>query len=132
MTVPRDAYTGAAWLSSARVVRCPVKSGNERNPRRMLQVSYGTAGIKPEEGEDDVKSAWPLCPGLHTRYNGRYNRSQSREVEPIPKADLSSDCRLQLACMKSELLVTARQHSAVNTFPGLVHTARHVMGAGNT
>ena len=47
------------------------------------------------------------------------------------KADLSSDCRLQLACMKSELLVTAYQHGAVNTFPGLVHTARHVMGAGH-
>ncbi len=52
-------------------------------------------------------------------------------ANPI-KAGLSSDCRLQLACMKSELLVTARQHSAVNTFPGLVHTARHVMEAGNT
>ena len=46
------------------------------------------------------------------------------------KAVLSSDCRLQLACMKSELLVTANQHVAVNTFPGLVHTARHVMGVG--
>ena len=76
----------------------------------MLHVSYGTAGIKPEEGGDDVKSAWPLYPGLHTRYNGRYNGSQSREVEPIPKTGLSSDCRLQLACMKSELLVNARQH----------------------
>ena len=90
-------------------MRCPVKSGNERNPRHMLQVSYGTADIKSEEGGDDVKSAWPLCPGLHTRYNGRYNRLQSRKVEPILKAGLSSDCRLQLACMKSELLVTARQ-----------------------
>ena len=48
------------------------------------------------------------------------------------KAGLSSDCRLQLACMKSELLVTAGQHTAVNTFPGLVHTARHTMEAGNT
>ena len=48
------------------------------------------------------------------------------------KVGLSSDCRLQLACMKSELLVNARQHSALNTFPGLVHTARHVMEAGNT
>ncbi len=47
------------------------------------------------------------------------------------KAGLSSDCRLQLACMKSELLVNARQHSALNTFPGLVHTARHVMEVGN-
>ena len=41
------------------------------------------------------------------------------------KAGLSSDCRLQLACMKAESLVTAGQHTAVNTFPGLVHTARH-------
>ena len=48
------------------------------------------------------------------------------------KAGLSSDCRLQLACMKSELLVNANQHVALNTFPGLVHTARHVMGVGNT
>ena len=41
------------------------------------------------------------------------------------KATLSSDCRLQLACMKSESLVNADQHAALNTFPGLVHTARH-------
>lgn len=48
------------------------------------------------------------------------------------KAGLSSDCRLQLACMKSESLVIADQHAAVNTFPGLVHTARHTTKAGNT
>ena len=48
------------------------------------------------------------------------------------KAGLSSDCRLQPACMKSESLVIAHQHGAVNTFPGLVHTARHTMGVGNT
>ncbi len=75
----------------------------------MLHVSYGTAGIKPEEGEDDVKSAWPLYPGLHTRYNGRYNGLLSREVEPIPKTGLSSDRRLKLAYVKVELLVNARQ-----------------------
>ena len=40
--------------------------------------------------------------------------------------------RLQLACMKSELLVIADQHAAVNTFPGLVHTARQTMRVGNT
>jgi hypothetical protein len=50
--------TDAAWLSSARAVRCWVKSRNERNPRRQLDVSGATAGRKPEEGEDDVKSAW--------------------------------------------------------------------------
>jgi hypothetical protein len=48
------------------------------------------------------------------------------------KPGLSSDRRLQLACVKPELLVTAGQHTAVNTFPGLVHTARHTMEAGNT
>ncbi len=48
------------------------------------------------------------------------------------KTILSSDCRLKLACMKLELLVTACQHSAVNTFSGFVHTARHVMKVGNT
>ena len=41
------------------------------------------------------------------------------------KADRSPDCSLQLDCMKSESLVIADQHVAVNTFPGLVHTARH-------
>ena len=47
------------------------------------------------------------------------------------KAGLSSDWRLQFASMKSESLVIADQHAAVNTFPGLVHTARHTMGAGH-
>ena len=57
---------------------------------------------------------------------------QSREVEQIPKNSLSSDCRLQLAYMKSELLVIVGQHTTVNTFPGLVHTARQTMRVGNT
>ena len=77
--------TGAAWLSSARVVRCWVKSRNERNPCRVLYVSHETAGVKPEEGGDDVKSACPSYPGLHTRYNGRDNRQPSREAELILK-----------------------------------------------
>ena len=44
------------------------------------------------------------------------------------KTVLSSDCSLQLDYMKLESLVIADQHAAVNTFPGLVHTARHTMG----
>ena len=47
------------------------------------------------------------------------------------KTGLSSDCSLQLDYMKSESLVIADQHAAVNTFPGLVHTARHAMEAGS-
>ena len=57
---------------------------------------------------------------------------QTRESERTVKPVVSSDRRLQLACMKLELLVTAGQHTAVNMFPGLVHTARHVMKADNT
>ena len=56
---------------------------------------------------------------------------QSRKGERTAKPILSSDRRLQLACVKSESLVNADQHAALNTFPGLVHTARHVMGAGH-
>ena len=48
------------------------------------------------------------------------------------KAVLSSDRSLQLDCVKLELLVTAGQHTAVNTFSGLVHTARQVTKANNT
>ena len=83
-----------------------------------------------EEGGDDVKSSCPLCPGLHTCYNGRNREKRDREVEQNSKTDPSSDCRLQLACMKLELLVIADQHAAVNAFPGLVHTARHTMEVG--
>jgi hypothetical protein len=57
--------------------------------------------------------------------------SQLARVSQSHKPRLSSDCRLQLACMKEESLVIAGQHTAVNTFPGLVHTARHTMGVGH-
>ena len=52
-----------------------------------------------------------------------------RRSEP-QKSRLSSDCSLQLDYMKLESLVIANQNVAVNTFPGLVHTARHTMGDG--
>ena len=48
------------------------------------------------------------------------------------KTGLSSDCSLQLDCMKAESLVSADQQAALNTFPGLVHTARQAMEAGGT
>ena len=55
--------------------------------------------------------------GTEGRKSARRSQSQ--------KAGLSSDCRLQFACMKVESLVIPDQHAGVNTFPGLVHTARH-------
>ncbi len=96
-------HTGAAWLSSARVVRCWVKSRNERNPYCLLltgkaEYSAGTADNKSEEGGDDVKSSWPLCPRLHTCYNGRYKVLQNGNVAQIAKSrsqfGLKSETRL--------------------------------------
>ncbi len=54
--------------------------------------------------------------------------SELAKVSKSHKADLSPDWSLQLDSMKSESLVIANQNVAVNTFPGLVHTARHTMG----
>ena len=58
---------------------------------------------------------------------GGTDRSELVRVSESEKTVLSSDCSLQLDCMKSESLVIANQHVAVNTFSGLVHTARHTM-----
>ncbi len=98
-------HTGVAWPSSARVVRCWVKSRNERNPHSYLPTGNAgnyeeTASDKLEEGGDDVGSSWPLQVGLHACYNGRYKEQQYSDVEQILKSYLSSDCTLQLECMK--------------------------------
>ena len=113
-------------------MRCWVKSRNERNPYPLLlrkEVSEETAGDELEEGGDDVKSSWPLCPGQHTCYNGEYRGARDREVEPIPKIRRSWDRSLQLDSVNVESLVIVDQHATVNTFPGLVHTARHTTKA---
>ena len=77
----------------------------------MLHVSHETAGRKPEEGGDDVKSAWPLYPGLHTRYNGRYNGKPSREAERILKS--RPQFRLQAATRLHEDGVASKRRSAI-------------------
>ena len=76
----------------------------------------------------------------HALYDLGYTRatmagtvgSKTAMLSETQKACPSSDCTLQLECMKLELLVIADQNAAVNAFPGLVHTARHTMGVDNT
>ncbi len=74
----------------------------------------------------------PYIPG-YTRATmaGTTSRNTTRWSQSL-KTGLSSDCSLQLDCMKSESLVIVDQHATVNTFPGLVHTARHAMEVGST
>ncbi len=126
MGASSDWVTGGAWLSSARVVRCWVKSRNERNPCSMLPArsfggggdSWETAGVNSEEGGDDVKSSCPLCLGLQTCYNGRYRGLLTVRWSESLKAGLSSDWGLQLDPMKSESLVIADQQRCGEYVPG--------------
>ena len=118
-----DLCEGAAWLSSARAVRCRLKCHNERNPRGQLlagdaEDSGQTAIVRCEEGGDDVKSARPLRPGLHTCYNGGYRRQLPGDGMPIPKTSLSSDWSLQPDSTKLDSLVIAHQPRRGEYVPG--------------
>ena len=70
-----------------------------------------TAGDKPEEGEDDVKSACPLRPGLHTCYNGRDKELQPREGKPTSKT--RSQFGLQAATRLHEVGIASKRRSAI-------------------
>ena len=74
--------------------------------------------------------------GLYVQGYTRATMAGTKGCQPArgsqsQKAGRSPDRSLQLDCVKSESLVIADQNVAVNTFPGLVHTARHTMGAGS-
>ena len=119
----RGLYRGAAWLSSARAVRCRLKCHNERNPCRQLPSgkagdSDETATARCEEGGDDVKSARPLRPGRHTCYNGGYRGGPYSDVEQISKTHLSSDRSLQPDSVKLDSLVIAHQPWRGEYVPG--------------
>ena len=127
--------TGGAWLSSARVVRCWVKSRNERNPYGQLLRKSTLAGLPLTKRRKVGTTS-----NHHAPYDLGYTRTTMAQTKGSNTARWSkphkrrpsSDCRLQPACMKLELLVIADQHAAVNTFPGFVHTARQTMKVGNT
>ena len=102
-------------MSSARVVRCWVKSRNERNPYRPLLTSKvedsdETAGDNSEEGGDDVKSSCPLRPGLHTCYNGYNKEKRDRKVEQ--NSEKYSQFRLWAATRPHEVGVASNRGSA--------------------
>ena len=120
---PQGICEGAAWLSSARAVRCRLKCHNERNPCCQLltgsaEDSDKTAIVRCEEGGDDVKSARPLRPGLHTCYNGMYRKQGVCKYARIPKTCLSSDWGLQPDPTKLDSLVIAHQPWRGEYVPG--------------
>ena len=102
-------------MSSARVVRCWVKSRNERNPYDQLltgsaEDSDETAGDNSEEGGDDVKSSCSLCPGLQTCYNGQNKGKRSGNTERNSKT--WSQFRLWAATRPHEDGVASNPESA--------------------
>ncbi len=90
----------------------------------LVGDSRETAGVKPEEVGTTSSHHAPYALGC-TRATMAGTEGCTPRGERIPESRPSSDRRLQPACVKPELLVIADQHAAVNTFPGLVHTARH-------
>ena len=122
-------------MSSARVVRCWVKSRNERNPCVQL-LRKRTLDRLPLTKRRKVGTTSnhhaPYAPGYTRTTMVETKGSEAARRSKPHKSHLSSDCRLQPACTKLELLVIADQHAAVNTFPGFVHTARQTMKVGNT
>ena len=111
---PKGPMTGGAWLSSARVVRCWVKSRNERNPCPMLPaVRPGThrrlPGITRRKVGTTSSHHAPYAQGCtHATMAGTTGCDPAKVSESL-KAGLSSDWSLQLDSMKSESLVIANQ-----------------------
>ncbi len=115
--------TGAAWLSSARVVRCWVKSRNERNPYSMLPAARpGTHRGLPVINRRKVGTT----SSHHGPYVWGYTRATMADtkgcelarVSQSQKVGPSSDCSLQLDCMKAESLVIVDQLRHGEYVPG--------------
>src|ERR1035438_4865340 len=97
--------------TEAKHHRSPATSATlVRSYHHSVGDSAKTAGDKPEEGGDDVKSSWPLCPGLHTCYNGRYKPLQASDGKPIGKS--RSQFGLQAATRLHEAGIASNRGSA--------------------
>ncbi len=90
----------SAVTSATLALSCYINGGH----------SKGTAGDESEEGGDDVKSSWSLCPGLHTCYNAGYRGKRSREMEQIPENP--AQFRLQAATRLHEAGIASNRGSA--------------------
>ena len=102
--------TGAAWLSSARAVGCSLQWGNERNPCRMLNCSYGTPRfyIGGKRGRRQVSMALMSRATHMLQWSRQWVAKRKRGANPIKRL-LSGDWGLKLALMNAELVVIADQ-----------------------
>ena len=126
---PRGAHTGGAWLSSARVVRCWVKSRNERNPRRVLPSGdAGThAGPPPSRRRRGGRRQviMPLMPWAAHVLQWPVQRDATPRGGRIPES--RPQFGLGAATRPHEVGVASNRGSACRgeCVPGPCHTARH-------
>jgi hypothetical protein len=122
------------------VSSCREMLGSVPQRAQPLSLVASTSGGHSSETAGESRRKVGMTSNHHAPYVLGYTRAtmaSTKGSEPArgsqsQKAGLSSDRRLQLACVKPESLVIADQHAAVNTFPGLVHTARHTTRVCNT
>ena len=119
----RRCYTGGAWLSSARVVKCWVKSRNERNPHVLLPASNvgnseQTAHVSGRKVGMTSSHHAPYAWGCTYATMAATKGCELARVSQSQKSSLSSDWSLQLDSMKLESLVTAGQHYCGEYVPG--------------
>ncbi len=122
--------TGGAWLSSARVLRYWVKSRNERNPFFVLLKNLRKFKILPvlSRRKERMRSSQhaPYILGDTRATMAGTKGSKSAKISKSQKTGLSSDCRLQLACMKVESIVIAGQPHCGEYVPGFcTHRPSH-------
>ncbi len=116
--------TGAAWLSSARVVRCWVKSRNERNPCDLLPPLFGASTLirlplqKGRKVGMTSSQHGPYAQGCTRTTMPGTERADAARRRKSMKTRLNSDRRLQLACVKPESLVMAYQLRRREYVPG--------------
>src|ERR1043165_7234830 len=109
----RQVRHGCRQLGSRDVGLSPATSATlVLSCHHLVGNSKETAGDKPEEGGDDVKSSWPLWPGLHTCYNGRYKGQPTREGELIPES--RSQSGLESATRLHEVGIASNRESAMS------------------
>ena len=114
----RGCRAGAAWLSSARAVRCWVKSRNERNPCGQLNTLTGLPAANRRKVGMTSSQHGPYVLGYTHATMAETTGRQAARRSQSHKLGLSSDRGLQLARVKPESLVTGGQHYPGEYVPG--------------
>ena len=111
MKIRKDGSTGDAWLSSARVVRCSLKWGNERNPREMLNIHFGRSRSYREGRRGRRQVSTSLMPWVTHTLQWRTTMS-SKSATASKSLQISPQFRLESATRLHEGGISSNRESA--------------------